>query len=115
MEPTDPPWSYPVAIVEQLAGRYEVRRLLRRRRNKKVYLAHNAQFDRYVAFAPIKTEGPGRGSPTARHHWNRARGRRGRMLLLGRHVAHHLEALGSNHIHTLRRAQHELAEVRIIQ
>ena len=38
-------------------GRYEVRRFLGEGGKKKVYLAHDAQLDRDVAFALIKTEG----------------------------------------------------------
>jgi tetratricopeptide (TPR) repeat protein len=39
------------------SGRYEVRRFLGEGGKKKVYLAHDAQLDRDVAFALIKTEG----------------------------------------------------------
>ena len=38
-------------------GRYEVRRFLGEGGKKRVYLAHDAQLDRDVAFALIKTEG----------------------------------------------------------
>ena len=39
------------------SGRYEVKRFLGEGGKKRVYLAHDAQLDRDVAFALIKTEG----------------------------------------------------------
>jgi len=49
-----PPASGPTSFA---AGRYEVRRFLGEGGKKRVYLAHDAQLDRDVAFALIKTEG----------------------------------------------------------
>jgi hypothetical protein len=48
------PSSQPTSFAN---GRYEVRRFLGEGGKKKVYLAHDAQLDRDIAFALIKTEG----------------------------------------------------------
>ena len=54
VSPEADPRSEPTSFAN---GRYEVRRFLGEGGKKKVYLAHDAQLDRDVAFALIKTEG----------------------------------------------------------
>jgi hypothetical protein len=57
--PTAPaqPGSVPAQPTSFANGRYEVRRFLGEGGKKRVYLAHDRQLDRDVAFALIKTEG----------------------------------------------------------
>ncbi len=55
-QPTPPPSSSPLPT-SFADGRYEVKRFLGEGGKKKVYLAHDTNLDRDVAFALIKTEG----------------------------------------------------------
>ena len=53
----DEPQTAPPQPASFVSGRYEVKRFLGEGGKKRVYLAHDTQLDRDVAFALIKTEG----------------------------------------------------------